>query len=114
MVAFRTLLIVGWVALVAYTANVIAHHGLNLLPVFFGDIGRGEWSGQFNSDFLCFLVLSAVWTAWRNSFSLLGLFLGAIAFFGGAGFLLPYLLFLSLRSGESVGELLLGARGKAG
>ena len=109
MVAFRTLLIVCWIALVAYTGNVIAHHGLDLLPVFFGDIGRGEWPGQFNSDFLCFLLISAVWTAWRNDFSPLGLFLGAISFLGGAGFLLPYLFVLSLRSRGGVREILLGA-----
>ncbi|NCA01748.1 MAG: hypothetical protein EBS87_06085, partial [Sphingomonadaceae bacterium] len=95
--AFRIYLILSWIALLIYTALVIADHGMGLLPIFFGDIGRMGWPGQFNLDFMLMLSLSALWTAWRNGFSALGLGLGLIAFFGGAGFLLPYLLILSIR-----------------
>lgn len=108
MSAFRALLIILWVALAAYTALVIAHHGMGLLPIFFGDIAQLTWPGQFNLDFLCFLILSALWTAWRNGFSAGGLGLALIAFFGGAGFLLPYLLYLSFSTAGSVRGILLG------
>ncbi len=97
-----------WLILAIYTTVVIAHHGVDLLPVFFGDIGKIAWPGQFNLDFLCFLTLSAAWTAWRNSYSATGLGLAVVAFFGGAGFLLPYLLILTVRTGGDMAEVLLG------
>ncbi|MDZ4372940.1 MAG: hypothetical protein U1C74_16140 [Phenylobacterium sp.] len=108
MIAFRVLLGLLWLALAAYTGVVVAAHGLNLLPVFFGDIARGGWPGQFNLDFLCFLILSALWTAWRNGFSAGALLLAVLAFFGGAGFLLPYLLYLSVRARGDMAAVLLG------
>lgn len=108
MTAFRILLTISWLALAAYTAVVVSLHGVQLLPVFFGDIARLGWPGQFNLDFLCMLIVSALWTAWRNGFSALGLGLAVLAFFGGAGFLLPYLLFLSFRTGGDMRKLLLG------
>lgn len=110
MVAFRIVLIALWVILAGYTAVVISRYGLGLLPVFFGDIASIGWPGQFNLDFLCFLMLSAAWTAWRNAFSTIGLFLALIAFFGGAGFLLPYLFFLTLREKGDTSRVLVGTR----
>ena len=67
---FQLLLIALWLVLVVYTGVVIARYGIDLLPVFFGDMAKVAWPGQFNLDFLCFLVLSALWTAWRSGFSL--------------------------------------------
>lgn len=107
MTAFRILLVAILIALGAYTAVTIANHGWNLLPVFFGDLAAMEWPGQFNADFMSFLLLSALWTAWRNNFSMLGLALALVAFFGGMMFLASYLLILSLRA-KSISELLLG------
>ncbi len=109
MTAFKTFLVVVWLGLVAYTARVIAAHGLDLLPIFFGDIGKMGWPGQFNFDFSCFLALSALWTAWRNHFSVVGLSLACLALFGGAGFLLPYLFVLSAQSRGDIATVLLGA-----
>jgi hypothetical protein len=60
MMAFRTLLLGLWVTLAGYTVFVIARHGMGLLPIFFRDIATVSWPGQFNLDFLCFLVLSAL------------------------------------------------------
>lgn len=108
MTAFRILLVAAWLVLAGYTAVVIAGYGVNLLPAFFGDIAAMAWPGQFNLDFLCFLILSALWTAWRNGFSASGLALGVLAFFGGAGFLLPYLLYLSFKARGDMGVVLLG------
>jgi len=108
MIAFRWLLAGAWLVLATYTAIVIARYGIDLLPIFFGDIGALIWPGQFNLDFLCFLTLSALWTAWRHAFSIGGLLLGVIALFGGAGFLLPYLLVLSVRTRGNVAVMLMG------
>ena len=110
MTGLRFLLAAMWLLLAAYTGAVIWQHGLNLLPIFFGDIAKVAWPGQFNLDVLCFLTLSALWTAWRNSFSAFGLLLALVAFFGGAGFLLPYLLVLTVQARGDISVVLLGGK----
>jgi hypothetical protein len=103
MAGFRLLLTAAWLILATYTAIV-----LNLLPIFFGDMGELGWPGQFNLDFLCFLILSALWTAWRHAFSFAGMLLAVVALVGGAGFLLPYLLIQSVRAKGDMRVVLLG------
>jgi hypothetical protein len=107
MLILRLILAAHLAALTVYTAIVISNHGINLLPVFFGDIAAMTWPGQFNFDFLGFLILSALWTAWRNNFSALGLLLAVVALFGGMMFLSIYLLILSF-SARSIQDILLG------
>ncbi|MFN9357108.1 MAG: hypothetical protein ACK6A4_09875, partial [Alphaproteobacteria bacterium] len=63
--------------------------------------------GQFNLDFMGFLILSALWTAWRNGFSALGLILAVVAAFGGMAFLSIYVLILSLGT-DRIRDILLG------
>jgi hypothetical protein len=113
MTLLRIVLVVHLALLTAYTAVVIGNHGLNLFPAFFGDIAIMGWAGQFNFDFMGFLILSALWTAWRNNFSPLGLLLGVVAFFGGMGFLSIYVLILSL-SARDIQEILLGSAARPG
>ncbi len=108
MTAFRILLAMIFIAISLYTLPVVTEHGLNLFAVFFGDIAKMGWPGQFNFDFLGFLVLSAFWTAWRNEFSASGLGLGVLAFFFGAPFLTAYLLYLSFSCNNNVAAMLLG------
>lgn len=94
MTGFR-LFLLGMLAIIAaYTGLVIADHGWNLLPEFFGAIARMDWQGQFNLDFMGMLALSAMWTMWRNHFSPAGLGLGVLAFFLGTPFLAIYLTVL--------------------
>ncbi len=109
MNVLRILLVAIFVSISVYTAFVVSKHGLNLLPIFFGDIAKMEWPGQFNFDFMCFLVLSAVWVAWRHRFSPNGLLLSACALFGGAFFLSAYLLAESYRAGGDIERLFMGA-----
>lgn len=110
MTAFRLYLIAAWTALLAYTAFVIGRDGLGLLPVFFGAIAEGHWPGQFNSDFLSMLVLSALWTGWRNGWSAAGWALAGLAFFLGGGFLMAYLLVLLHLEKGDIKRVLLGVR----
>ncbi len=105
---FQILLVAMFAILLIYTALVISEHGLGLLPVFFGDIGKMAWPGQFNLDFLGFLLLSAIWVGWRHEFGGLGLVLSVCAFFGGIGFLAPYLLVASVKAKGDAAILLLG------
>jgi len=108
MTSFRALLAAILATVVAYTAVVIANHGMNLLPIFFGDIAKMEWPGQFNLDFMGFLVLSALWLSWRHHFSPGGLLLGVLGLFGGVPVLSAYLLVASIRANGDVNVLLLG------
>lgn len=108
MAFFRIFLSVLLVILVAYTCSVVARHGIDLLPVFFGDIFTMAWPGQFNLDFLFMLILSAMWTAWRNGFSGTGLVLAFFALIGGSLFLTVYLLVLSCQTNGNVERILLG------
>ena len=112
MKPFYLFLMVLWGALAFYTARVIAEYGINLFPDFFGDMAAWTWPGQFNLDFAMMLVLSASWTAWRNAFSPSGLVLAVVAFFGGAGFLLPYLTYLAWKNGGDTAAVLLGANAR--
>lgn len=108
MTAFRVLLAAIWLVIGGYTTIVVADHGLGFLPVFFGDMARMGWPGQFNLDFLCMLALSGLWVAWRHRFTAAGLGLGLLALFGGAFFLSAYLLLVSLRERGDMAGILLG------
>jgi len=115
MRAFQVFLGVLLLSIVAYTGVVVANYGWNLLPVFFGDMLAMTWPGQFNFDFMGFLLLSGIWVSWRHQFTATGLALGAIAVFGGMLFLSVYLLVATYSSKGNVTELLLGrARASAG
>ncbi len=108
MGALRILLAVMWLILLVYTAIVIANHGWGLLAIFFSDMVKMGWPGQFNLDFMGFLILSGTWVAWRHHFSPAGLLLGLVALFGGIGFLAPYLFIVSLQAKGDAKELFLG------
>jgi hypothetical protein len=112
--AFRIFIGLMWLSLTGYTAMVISRDGLNLLPVFFGAISDGHWQGQFNADFMTFLALSALWTAWRSGFSASGVVLGVVAFFLGGGFLLPFLVYLSFKHRGTPSNMLLGIHANKG
>ncbi len=110
MIWFRAFLVTCTLSILAYTGVTISAHGWNLLPVFFGDMAAMAWPGQFNLDFFTFLLLSGLWTAWRNDFTLGGLVLGLVAVFGGMLFLSVYLTLLSFRHGDDIDAIILGVR----
>jgi len=110
MLPLRLILSLMLVTLVAYTGAVISRHGLDLLAVFFGDLAKVGWAGQFNLDFMCLLALSALWVAWRHRYSPGGLVLALMAFLLGTLFLSIYLLTESVRARGDVRALLLGPR----
>lgn len=114
MIAFRLLLMLMVIALGAYTIVVIAQHGPNLFPTFFGDMALLGWAGQFNLDFTFMLTLSGLWVAWRHAFSGAGIALGVLAFFGGAMFLTIYLLIVISQAKGEMPTVLLGHARAAG
>lgn len=108
MTAFRAWLIVIIATVGVYTSVVIADYGMTLFQVFFGDIAKRGWPGQFNLDFLCMLSLSGLWVAWRNRFSGTGIALGIGAVFLGAPYLSAYLLYLLAQTKGDLPAVLLG------
>ncbi len=110
MTGFRTYLAAMGLTIFLYTAVVIANHGPDLLPVFFGDMGKMGWSGQFNLDFMFMLTLSALWVAWRHGFSMGGLALAFLAATLGSAFLSMYLVIVSLQVKGDVRALVLGVK----
>lgn len=108
MNAFRVFLAIVFATIAGYTGVVVAHHGWGLFSVFFGDMAKLGWAGQFNLDFTCMLLLSGLWVSFRHRFSAAGVLLGLCAVVGGATFLCVYLLVQSLRVKGDVASLLLG------
>jgi hypothetical protein len=112
MTAFRFALAAYILILLVYTAIVIANHGMGLLPVFFGDIAKMEWPGQFNLDFMGFILLTAFWVAWRNGFTPAGLLLALLVPAGGIGFTSAYLIYLSYQTNGDVKKMLMGVNAR--
>ena len=110
MLAFRLLLVVLFGVVLVYTGIVGATHDWNVLPIFLGDIAAMNWSGSFNLDFSCYLLLAALWVAWRSHFSPAGLALGVLAAVGGTLVLAPYLLVASIQARGDAKALLLGKK----
>jgi hypothetical protein len=108
MTLFRVFLAACFIAIVGYTSVTIANHGANLFPVFFGDMAKMAWPGQFNLDFTTFLMLAGLWVSWRHHFSATGVVLGLVAVVGGMLFLSAYLLVQSFKTGGDITALLLG------
>ena len=104
----RAGLILMFATLATYTILVVLSDGIDLVSPYFGDIFAIGWPGQFNLDFLCYLILSATWVAWRHRFSSLGMLLAALALVGGILFFAPYLLVTIHRSKGSVELMLTG------
>ena len=101
----------AFLAIIAvYTLIAITNDGFDLITPFVSDIFAMGWSGQFNLDFMMYLILSALWVAWRHDFSSAGIALAAIASVGGMLFFAAYLLVQIGRSGGDVERLLLGDR----
>ena len=105
----RVLLIAQTIGLLAYTGKAIQQEGMSLIQVFVSHVLQGGWSGQFNLDFMCYLVLSGLWIMWRDSFQLKSVFIGLIAMVLGIVFFAPYLLWLTYRENGDLKRVLLGS-----
>ena len=91
-----------------YTIFVVASHGTWFLSTFVADILAVSWNGQFNLDFLGYLLVTALWVAWRHRFTPTGIGLGLIASVGGMLFFAPYLLYATFKSNGDMKVLLTG------
>lgn len=110
MTMFRLFLAACLLTIIGYTAMTIANHGWDLMPIFFGDVAKMAWPGQFNVDFSTFLLLSGLWVSWRHGFSIAGLVLAPVAAFGGMLFLSAYLLIATFRTNGDIVAVMLGEK----
>ena len=109
MNALRTLLVIMLGIVAGYTGMVIGRVGWNPLPSFQGDIVAMIWPGQFHLALACYLILSALWVAWRHRFSIGGVALGLCALAGGLFFFAPYLIAITYRERGDLHKVLVGA-----
>ncbi|MEQ8674582.1 MAG: hypothetical protein RLP44_23740 [Aggregatilineales bacterium] len=108
MRALQGLLIAMTIGIVAYTLVAGLEYGWNLVAIFVEELTALTWQGQFTFDFVCYLVLSALWVAWRHNFNAIGIALGLVASVAGILFFAPYLLVVSLQAKGDMKQLLLG------
>jgi hypothetical protein len=113
MTTFRYVLIAMTAIIVILTIAAIVNEGPNLLPHFIGPILALTWQGQFNVDFLTYLVLSGIWMAWRGGFTRASIALGVLAPPLGIFFFAPYLLYLIRKTEGDPRKLLLGVHASA-
>lgn len=102
MTILRTLCIALFVVVAVYTVTVVVNHGANLVPIYFADLFSGSWTGQFVLDFSTYLLMSALWVAWRHQFSAAGIGFAVLA---GVGGMLVFSIYLTVAIGAARGDM---------
>lgn len=94
--------------LLVYTYFAVTNEGWNLVAYLLEHVRNLGWAGQFNLDFACYLLLSALWVLWRFNYRTKAWPLALLAMVGGILFFAPYLLFLLQRHKGDLKAVLLG------
>ncbi len=103
----KGLLIIQTIGLLLYTVIAIQHDGGNFLARAQEFVVSMKWIGQFTLDFSCYLMLSALWIAWRNKFSGQSIALAIMAMTFGILVFAPYILYLlAIEKGDLKGVLI--------
>lgn len=106
----KAILLTQTLALLTYTYFAFQNEGANLLQIFLQNIKSLNWNGQFNLDFLCYLMLSGLWIMWRNKFSVKSIAVGLLASILGTIVFAPYILFLLFQENGDIKKVLTGNR----
>jgi len=104
------ILIVQTLGLLAYTGIAIYNDGWNFFERALDFAVSLKWMWQFALDFQCYLILSALWIAWRNKFSFRAIVLAIIAMILGIIILAPYLLYLIQKENGNLVKVLIADR----
>lgn len=102
MTVLRALCIALFAVMAVYTFIVVINHGVNLVPAYVADLFSGTWTGQFVADFTTYLLLSALWVAWRHHFTAAGI---ALAVLAGIGGMLVFSVYLIVAIGAARGDM---------
>lgn len=106
----KGLLIIQTLGLLIYTIIAIQNDGFSFLERAIEFAMSMTWMGQFALDFQCYLMLSALWVAWRNKFSMKASLLAVIALILGIVVFAPYLLYLLREEKGNLKKVLIGDR----
>ena len=106
----KLILIIQTVGLIIYTIIAIQNDGANFLARAQEFVTSLTWMGQFALDFQCYLILSALWIAWRNMFSVNSIMLAIAAMILGIIVFAPYLLYLLSKENGDLKVVLTGNR----
>jgi len=106
----KTLLVVQTLGLLIYTFWAFQNEGANLFGVFIQNLISLNWSGQFNLDFLSYLLLSGLWIMWRNQYTMTSILLGLLAMVLGIVWFAPYVLWLIHKEKGDLKRVLVGTR----
>ncbi|WKK82931.2 hypothetical protein [Marivirga arenosa] len=106
----KGLLIIQTLGLLIYTVIAIQNDGGNFLARAIEFATSLTWMGQFALDFQCYLILSALWVAWRNNFSINSIVIAIVAMILGIIIFAPYLLFLLSKEKGDLKRVLIGNR----
>ncbi len=110
MKAFQILLGLFLIGILVFTASAVSKQGWDFVSLYINETLALTWQSQFNFDFSCYLILSALWILWRNQFSPSSFAVAGIAAILGILFFAPYLFIESLKAKGDVKKLLLGER----
>ncbi len=108
MTVLRPMLGLFGLTLFVYAVIVILQDGFGFFPIFFNELFALTWQGHFNLDFASYLVLSALWVAWRSGFTPVGIATAAAASVLGMMFFGPLVLVYAARAEGDLRKLLLG------
>lgn len=108
--AIQALLIVQTLTLLLYTAIAIQNDGFNFIERFQAFAFSMKWIGQFVLDFQCYLILSAIWIAWRNRFTTKSILFAIVAMILGIIVFAPYLIYLIQKEKGDMVRVLIGNR----
>lgn len=108
MKTFQLVVVALFLTVLIYTGVVVSEHGPSFLPAYINVLIQYDWPGQFSLDFGGYLLLSALWIAWRHHARPVGLLLAVLAGIGGLLVFAPYLWIVSRQSEGSITTMLLG------
>ncbi|ADR21061.1 hypothetical protein MATR_13090 [Marivirga tractuosa] len=106
----KGLLIIQTLGLLIYSVITIQNDGANFLARAQEFATSMTWMGQFALDFQCYLILSALWIAWRDKFSLNSIIIAIVAMILGIIVFAPYLLYLLSKEKGDLKRILIGNR----
>lgn len=106
----KGLLIIQTLGLLIYTVIAIQNDGANFLARAQEFATSMTWMGQFALDFQCYLILSALWIAWRDKFSLNSIIIAIVAMILGIIVFAPYVLYLLSKEKGDLKRILIGNR----
>lgn len=108
MIRFRFFLASATILIYLITVIAAVNHGVNWPAVAMEDLAAMNWRTQFDTDFLIYLFLGAIWISWREGFTPRGHLFGFLSVFFGGMFSFPYLLYATYESKGDLKVILLG------